>query len=104
MADINGVFKYSNVITITLADITGRVTVMPNPVTNEARVTVSAPEDGRLTYKIIDNAGRTILQKSLQVRKGAANTIFVDMGKFSTGVYYLNVTGAGMNSNTKLQK
>jgi hypothetical protein len=104
MADINGVFKYSNVITITLADITGRVTVMPNPVTNEARITIAAPEEGRLIYKIIDNAGRTVLQKSVQVRKGAVNTISVDMGKLSTGVYYLNVTGAGMNSNTKLQK
>jgi glucose/arabinose dehydrogenase len=104
MADINGTFKYSNVITISLADITGRVTVMPNPVTNEARVTVAAPEDGRLIYKIIDNAGRTVLQKSMQVRKGAVNSISVDMSKLSTGMYYLNVTGAGMNSNTKLQK
>jgi hypothetical protein len=104
MADINGAVKYSNVITITLADITGRITVMPNPVTNEARVTVAAPEDGRLHYKIIDNAGRTILQKTLQVRKGAVNTISIDMSKLSTGMYYLNVTGAGMNNNMKLQK
>jgi trimeric autotransporter adhesin len=104
MVDINGAFKYSNVITITLADITGRVTVVPNPVNNEARITVAAPEDGRLNYKIIDNAGRTIIQKTLQVRKGVVNTIFVDMSRLSTGMYYLNVTGAGINSNTKLQK
>jgi trimeric autotransporter adhesin len=104
MVDINGAFKYSNVITITLADITGRVTVVPNPVSHEARITVAAPEDGKLNYKIVDNAGRTIIQKTVSVRKGAINTIFVDMSRLSTGMYYLNVTGAGINSNTKLQK
>ena len=104
MVDVNGSFKYSTIVTISLADITGRVTVMPNPVTNEARVTVASPEDGRLSYKVIDNAGRTILQKTLQVKKGAVNTISIDMSRLSTGMYYLSVTGAGMNNNTKLQK
>lgn len=104
MVDINGAFKYSNVITISLADITGRITVMPNPVNNETRVSFVAAEDGRINYKIIDNAGRTVLQNSLPVRKGVMNVITVDMSRMGSGMYYLNVNGAGMNNSTKLQK
>ena len=78
---------------------------MPNPVTNEARVTITAPENGILHYKITDNAGRTVLQQTIQVRKGAINTIPINMSGLSTGRYYLNVTGAGIyNQNLKLQK
>lgn len=105
IVDINGSFKYSNIVPISLGDITGRVTVMPNPVTNEARVTITAPENGILHYKITDNAGRTVLQQTIQVRKGAINTIPINMSGLSTGMYYLNVTGAGIyNQNLKLQK
>ena len=104
IVDVNGEFKYSNVITITLADLTGSVTVMPNPVTNETRLMVTAPEDGRITYKIFDNSGRVILQKSLQVRKGNVNTVSIDMSRFTAGMYFLNVSGSGVNSNIKLQK
>jgi trimeric autotransporter adhesin len=104
MVDIDGQFKYSNVIAITLADITGAISIAPNPVANEAKVTVTAPEDGKLNFKVVDNAGRTILQRTLQVRKGIANTIYIDMQNLSAGMYFLNVTGAGLNKNLKVQK
>lgn len=104
ITDINGAFKYSNVVTISLADITGKLSVIPNPITNEARVTAVAPSDGQLQYKVIDNAGRTVIQKTLQVRKGAVNTTFIDMSHLPSGIYFLNVNGAGMNSNLKIQK
>ncbi len=104
MIDIDGQFKYSKVIAITLADITGKLSVMPNPVVNETRVTFIPSESGKLSYKLIDNAGRIIMQNSIHVKKGDINTIILDMKNYSAGSYYLNVTGAGINNNMKLQK
>lgn len=104
MVDKDGAYKYSNVIAITLADITGRITIIPNPVVNDARISLAAPQDGRITYKIIDNAGRNILQQSVQVKKGSVNTYIVEMKNLSSGIYYLHVSGAGINTNIKFQK
>ena len=103
MVDIDGQFKYSNVITVTLADITS-INISPNPVANDARVTIIAPSDGQVQYKLIDNAGRTILSKSVNVKKSNASTVSLDLSKLASGIYFLKVTGAGLNSNTKVQK
>lgn len=104
MVDLDGSYKYSNIITITLADITGKVTVAPNPVENQLNVNIISPSDGHIQYKIIDNAGRVIIQKTLPVRKGPGNTTSVDMSRLVRGVYYLNISGAGLNTNVRVQK
>jgi hypothetical protein len=104
MVDIDGQYKYSKVISISLADITERVTVIPNPATNETRLTFTAPKNGMIIYKLIDHTGRTISQNSLHVQKGVMNTVTIDLGNYSTGVYYLKVTGAGLDASLKLQK
>ncbi|HEX4877267.1 MAG TPA: PQQ-dependent sugar dehydrogenase [Chitinophagaceae bacterium] len=104
IVDQDGSFKYSNIVMITLADITGKVLVAPNPVTNQLNIAITSPMDGKVQYKIIDNSGRVVLQKGLIVRKGPGNNISVNISNYGRGVYYLNVTGAGINSNVKIQK
>jgi PQQ-dependent dehydrogenase (s-GDH family) len=104
LVDINGSFKYSNVITISLADITGKLTVSPNPVVNELKVNILAPADGRIQWKLIDNTSRVILQNSEHVKKGNGNSFIINMNKLSRGSYYLNVSGAGIDQKIKLQK
>ena len=104
MIDQNGNFKYSNVITISLADITGKVVVAPNPVINEMKVTISSPQDGKMQWKLIDNTGRVIMQNSTHVRKGNGNNITINMHKLANGPYYLSINGAGINQKIKLQK
>lgn len=104
MVDANGAFKYSNVITIVLADITGKVMVYPNPVRDEARLVITAPVDGKLSFSILDNASRIISQESAQVKKGGGNIITINMDKLAAGVYYIKLSGAGMEENVKIQK
>jgi len=104
LVDINGSFKYSNVITISLADITGKLIVSPNPVVNEVKVNISAPADGRIQWKLIDNTSRVILQNSEHVKKGNGNSFIINMNKLSRGSYYLRVSGAGIDQKIKLQK
>jgi hypothetical protein len=103
MLDNDGSYTYSNIINVSLADVAGKVTIFPNPVAGEAKVTIAAIVDGKAQWKIIDNAGRVVLQSSTQVRKGN-NNLVINVNKLSAGIYYLNVSGGGVDQKVKLQK
>ncbi|MES1218450.1 MAG: PQQ-dependent sugar dehydrogenase [Bacteroidota bacterium] len=104
IVDINGSFKYSNVINISLPNSPEKLTVSPNPVFNETRITLSSPVNGTIRWKLFDNAGRVIQQNSEHVRQGNGNSFTINMNKLSRGSYYLSVSGAGIDQNVKLQK
>ena len=105
MVDMDGTYKFSSVIVITTDHITGVVTIIPNPIVSdrEIKVNMKAPVDGKVNWKIIDNNGRTLLQKSSQLNKGN-NTLLIPVGGLSPGMYYMIVSGAGINQNVKFQK
>ncbi len=104
MVDADGASRYSNVVVLTLSAYTGNVTVAPNPATNQAKISIVAPADGTVQYQLMDNAGRILIRQSMQVRKGSGNTAMLNLTGLSNGVYYLNVIGAGLNQNIKVQK
>jgi trimeric autotransporter adhesin len=103
MVDMDGSYKYSNSITISLAGIAGRVVLSPNPTTGDTKVSITTAADGMAEWKLTDNAGRIVLQSTVQLRKGN-NSITIKAGKLSTGLYYLTVSGAGIDQRVKLQK
>jgi hypothetical protein len=103
MVDIDGTYKFSNIVTITLPFITGKMTISPNPVVNEVKVVVASPEQGEIQWKLIDNVGRIILKGTEQVSKGS-NTYNINTSRLPAGTYYLNVTGAGNDQKVKMQK
>jgi len=104
MIDIDGTYKYSNIVSISLPLTTGKLTISPNPVINEVKVTIASPADGRAQWKLMDNVGRIILKGSENVKKGAGNNFTINMNKLSAGTYYLSVTGAGNDQEVKIQK
>ena len=104
MIDTDGTFKYSGIVSITLTYITGKVTLAPNPVVNDVKVTISAPEDGKIQWKLVDNTGRVIMQNTMHVKKGNGNNLIINMDKLAKGSYYLSVFGAGIDQKLKLQK
>ncbi|HET6996862.1 MAG TPA: PQQ-dependent sugar dehydrogenase [Chitinophagaceae bacterium] len=103
IVDKDGNYDYSNVVTITLADMAGRVTVFPNPATEKTNITVGALTDGQVHWRIVDNAGRTVMASSVQVKKGR-NNFQVNVAKLSAGIYHLTVSGAGVDKQVKIQK
>ena len=103
MVDIDGKFKYSNIVTLNLPFITGTITISPNPVSNEVKVTLISPERGRVQWKLMDNAGRSISKGTEHVSNGT-NNFSINMSRLPAGTYYLNVNGAGNNQKIKMQK
>ena len=104
MVDVDGKFKYSNIIAVSFPLITGKLSIAPNPVTTIANIAVAAEADGRVQWKLTDNVGRVMLKGSDTVKKGAGNNFTINMNRLSAGTYNLSVTGAGIDQNVKLQK
>ena len=102
MVDIDGQYKYSSVVTVYLTDIT-TMTVSPNPTTGETRLMINAAADGTVSWKLRDNSGRIVMHNTIHLRKGN-NSITLNIGNLSGGLYFLNVSGAGISENIKLQK
>ena len=103
IVDADGQYKYSTIVTIYLADVTGRVIVSPNPASDETKLMISSATSGKATWKLLDNSGRVIRQNVVHIRKGD-NTISISVAGLSAGLYYIQLSGAGFDQNIKLQK
>ena len=103
MMDKDGKYKYSNIVTISLADITGTVSISPNPTNGQTRLLINSVHDGKVDWKLMDNNGRIVMKNTVHIRRGN-NNITINAGGLKNGMYYLHVSGAGINQNLKLQK
>jgi PQQ-dependent dehydrogenase (s-GDH family) len=104
MIDIDGTYKYSNIVSVSLPLTTGKLSISPNPVVREVKVTIASPEDGQVQWKLLDNVGRVMMKGAEHVNKGAGNNFSINMNRLPAGTYYLSVTGAGNDQNVKMQK
>jgi hypothetical protein len=86
-----------------LPDITGKVTVFPNPVEKEIKATITATVSGKTQWNLVDNTGRILLQGTKELVKGY-NELLINMDKLASGVYYLNISGAAIDQRIKIQK
>jgi hypothetical protein len=103
MTDIDGKYTYSNIVVINLGSTVAKVTIAPNPVHDRMSVTISSPVAGKATWKITDNTGRVLIQSSSDIKVGN-NKLDIYTNSLSGGIYYLTVSGAGLDQKKKFQK
>lgn len=104
IVDRDDEYTYSHVVTIHVPDILiTTINIFPNPANNKTIVSITSPRDQKITWQLIDNAGRTVLSNHGQIRKGN-NNITIDLGKVPAGSYFLQVNGQYVNNIQKLQK
>jgi hypothetical protein len=99
----DGTVAYSNVIVVSLSSVAGDILVAPNPAVNETRLTIAARVSGTAQWKLYDNAGRVVMQGTESLVKGT-NIITISLARIPAGVYYLQVSGKGVEGRVKLQK
>lgn len=103
MVDIDGDHKYSGVITISIAAIAGRITLIPNPAGAVTTLNITSFINGTAKWNVSDNTGRIVLQGNLQLRSGN-NTTSIGLQKLTAGLYYLTVSGSVAERKIKFQK
>jgi len=103
MVDIDSKYDYSNIVTVSLADMTDRIKFAPNPVMDEARATVTAFAEGNAQWRIFDNTGRMVMQGNIVLHRGK-NIVPVSLSNLSAGTYYFNLKGGDIDQKIKFQK
>ncbi|MET0635758.1 MAG: PQQ-dependent sugar dehydrogenase [Chitinophagaceae bacterium] len=103
MADTGNHFTYSNIVAIVLSTGSNRMSITPNPVIDITSVSVNSVSDVSATWKLTDNAGRLVMQGSVDLRKGH-NYFPVNLKKLAAGIYILEISGKGIRQQMKVQK
>lgn len=88
MADKDGIYTYSRVITVTAnSDITG-IRLFPNPARETLQAQYNADRAGTVQVFITDASGKTVYKSTLSTRPGI-NTSSIPVGGLTPGYYQL---------------
>lgn len=90
--DLDGQFEYSQMVELQpeVATTQMAVKVYPNPMMESGTMSISSPEDGNLSWRIISIDGRMMTQGARQVSAGE-QLIQLNVADWPAGTYYLNV-------------
>lgn len=102
--DLDGKFKYANVIALSIENNKMTVRLYPNPVNSHVNLTITSSQSQKLQWRIMDKAGRLIKAGTYSVSLGV-NNISEDIGFVSTGVYFIQLfNGADLQQVIKILK
>ena len=99
MIDIDGSFSYSNTIALRLDCNKNLVFVYPNPVSDVLNVNVTNSNENSTTANLFDSDGRLVFAKKL-----ISGTNLIDMKKFPSGLYLLELNNNGEKQHFKIIK
>ncbi|HEV7781494.1 MAG TPA: T9SS type A sorting domain-containing protein [Chitinophagaceae bacterium] len=103
MVDIDGAFKYSNVVMIQRNEktLTG-ISLSPNPVVGaDATARISATAKGTVDLSVVDMAGRVVLSQQNKVSEGVNSIAIRNIERLQPGVYLLKMNNEGTIVMTK---
>jgi ELWxxDGT repeat protein len=100
--DIDGHSTFSKIIAIA---VNSQIAVMlyPNPVVNQANLSVNLQRTEELNCKVIDNAGKIMYQSTARFSAGTTN-LQVDVHSWPAGVYYFIISGNSINRQVRFVK
>ncbi len=103
MFDKNGIYRYSNIIKVTLPGLQNDISIFPNPVVGDVNASITSAAACSAEWMIIDNAGRILLQNTTLLKKGK-NDLIINISQVASGSYYLKVKGEGIDLKIQFQK
>jgi hypothetical protein len=102
---VNGVAmfdaEYSSVNNPTNINDVANISIFPNPVSDHININIVAKSKNDITIKILDMTGKVIYTQISGINKGN-NLIQIDRGTIQSGIYFINMTGSGLNTNRKI--
>lgn len=104
MVDLDGKFKYSNVILIrTEGKITG-INISPNPVISGDMVTVRFESSARATvdFRLTDMSGRVVAKQQNSVTEGTNSVSIANLNRLQPGMYILQMNDGEAVQTAKL--
>jgi trimeric autotransporter adhesin len=100
----SGQFKFTNIVNVAFgAVIKEMITLYPNPANDKTSLSIASNNDETAQVRIIDNTGRVVNQRFINIVKGK-NNFELNISNLSTGLYYIEVNGKTINQKIKLIK
>jgi ELWxxDGT repeat protein len=103
MMDIDNKFSYSRIVAVNINAKEAVVMLYPNPVRENTTLMISVIKKEKMSYKFIDQNGRTVQQKNITVNEGS-NSIIIPTNSLVAGMYTIVLTGNDTNSYLKFVK
>lgn len=96
--DFDGMFSYSKVETVMMETAFNEVSIYPNPVKGNSKVTFDLGTTGRVNVNVSDLSGKSLITSEHEANLGS-NTIDVNTGQLTAGMYLLTLNN-GTESTT----
>jgi hypothetical protein len=90
LVDIDGKFKYSNVVALRLSQKPG-VTVWPNPFHSSITISITTDRETVIDINLIDVNGRTLRNSSQSASKGIVRINIDNLEQLPSGVYLVEI-------------
>lgn len=106
MVDVDGSFKYSNVLAFAGKAVKGisASNVSPNPFTDVVNFSLSLDSRTSVNLQIIDLTGRVMATKNIQCKPGQNQIKCDGLSRLSPGIYYLIIKIPGASLQQKIIK
>ena len=101
--DIDGQFTYSRIVALSIDNSGSIVLLYPNPVFNQANVTITINKAEKIQSRIVDNTGRVVKQQQWNLIAGSSS-LSVDVSLLAKGMYYLELKGETINERRQFVK
>lgn len=102
--DIDGKFRYSNIVALPIQNNKMTIRLYPNPVNSHINLAITSSQPQKLQWRFTDKIGRLIKAGTYSVSQGI-NFISEEIGFVSTGVYYIQLSnGADLQQVIKVLK
>ena len=88
MNDLNGDYRYSNIVILRKFKTADVVSIYPNPAKNTLYIQIDAANKGNYNIQLLDAAGKKLAQKQTQIQLGL-QSIPVDVSRYAKGFYLL---------------
>lgn len=104
MLDDNGLFVYSQVITLSNSKIDFQIKSFTNPVTDQLTIEYLIPDESKVTIKLFDVLGNLLKQQQLTGNKGWNKTNVDIVKDIPQGMYILSVSNNNEVINKRIVK
>jgi hypothetical protein len=103
IVNANGATQYSGTAKLTKFNSGFYVKAFPNPVRQQATLSIFAQQQEAFQWKLTDMSGRVMQAQSAIVNQGL-NTFNIDMNRLPAGIYQLSVNAQSFSEQLKLHK
>jgi N-acetylneuraminic acid mutarotase len=101
--DKDGRFTWSRIVALSIDNSKNLILIYPNPVINEANLTITVNKKEKVQVRIIDNTGRIIKQQQMNLTEGS-NALSLDVSGLTKGIYFLELKGETVNERKQFVK